>query len=246
MVKKTVLITGAAKRIGKQIALFMADNGWNIAMHYNSSEEEAKNLIKELENKGVKAASIQADLSKHTDVARIFPEVNKRVGVIECLINNASVFENDNINNITEHSWDKNITVNLKSSIFLIKEFVTQIGNNKGNIINILDYAVLRYPENFLSYTISKSALWAATQQLAINLAKKHIRINAIGPGNVLPSKYETEEKFNLSTQTSPLGINTDPMEICRAINFILSSPSLTGQIIALDSGKHLIGPEAY
>jgi NAD(P)-dependent dehydrogenase (short-subunit alcohol dehydrogenase family) len=246
MKDKTILITGSAKRIGRAIAVSMAKHGWNIAIHYNNSQADAEDTLNEIKALGVKACLVQADLTHEAQLNTIFPQVNAKIGPVSCLINNASVFKNDTIQNVTLASWHENLGINLYAPIMLIQKFTEQLPDtNTGNIINMLDYIVWRYPEKFLSYTTSKAGLWVLTQQLALTLAPK-IRINAIGPGRTLPSQHENLENFHKSCESSPLAIGADPDEICRAVHFILSSPSMTGQMLALDGGKHLVGPEAY
>lgn len=247
MENKTVLITGAAKRVGREIAISLAESGWNVAIHYNSSKNDAEDLLKHVKSLGVKACLIQADLTNEGQARAVFAAANKQIGVVSCLINNASVFKNDNIDNFTSSSWNENMAVNLNAPAILIQEFAKQLpAGLGGNVVNMLDYAVLRYPERFMSYTASKAALWTLTQTLALALAARKIRVNGIGPGNTLPNQYETQERFEKARLASPLGVGADPSEICHAIKFILSSPSITGQMIALDGGKHLIGPEVY
>jgi len=247
MAKKVVLITGAAKRIGKAIAFAMSDNGWDVAVHYNHSQNEAEDVVKHIRSKGVNAFMFKADLTKETQTQTIFSQVNEKLGVVSCLVNNASVFKNDTIENFSSATWNENISVNLHAPAILMQEFTKQLpAQINGNIINMLDYAVLRYPEKFISYTASKAGLWALTQQLAYSLAKRGVRVNAIGPGNTLPNQFESQERFNASRLASPLSVGADPDEICRALLFILSSPSMTGQMITLDGGKHLAGPELY
>lgn len=247
MEKKTVLITGAAKRIGKATAVTMAQEGWNVAIHYNTSQNEAEDTLKYIKSFGVKGCIIQADLNNEQQTRAIIGKASEKLGTINCLVNNASVLKNDNINNFSNTSWNENMQVNLYAPTILIQEFVKQLPEgHPGNVINMLDYAVWRYPERFMSYTASKAALWALTQQLALALAPKKIRINGIGPGKILQNIYENTDNFIKGRQSAPLGSDSSPEEISRAIQFIISSPSMTGQMIALDGGKHLIGPEVY
>lgn len=250
MLEKTVLITGAAKRIGREIALSMAEAGWNVAVHYNYSGDEAEETAQCIRRLGVRACIIRADMMVAAQVPGILAQANEQVGPVTCLVNNASVFKNDNILNLTHESWHENVTVNLYAPVLLIQAFIKQLPDARPpgmyNIINMLDYAVWRYPEKFLSYTASKAGLWALTGQLAYSLAGHHIRINAIGPGNTLPNQHESKERFMAARLASPLGVGADTDEICRAVHFILASPSMTGQMIALDGGKHLVGPEGY
>ena len=246
MENKTVLITGAAKRIGKAIAISLAEQNWSVAIHYHNSQLEAEETVRHIAEAGTKACIIQADLSDEQQLRNLFATANKKLGAISCLINNASVFRNDTIENLNHDSWQENMMVNLYAPTILSQEFVKQLPDGvKGNIINMLDYTVWRHPKNFVSYTASKAGLWALTKQLALTLAPNS-RVNAIGPGNALANKHETDERFKKSYLASPLQVSTDPDEICQAIKFILSAKSMTGQMIALDSGKHLIGPEVY
>ncbi len=247
MQNKAVLITGAAKRIGKVIAIAMAQNGWNIALHYHTSQNEAEDTAKYIKSFGVKTCLIQADLTNPQQLSSIFAQANQKLGPIHCLVNNASVFKNDTIQNFSPATWNENMSVNLYAPAALMQEFIKQIPPNQAaNIINMLDYAVLRYPEKFLSYTASKAALWALTQQLGLTLAPLKIRVNGIGPGRILQSPYDNHASVTKAVQAAPLGADSSPDEICAAINFILNAPSMTGQMIALDGGKHLIGPEVY
>ncbi|MCE3233535.1 MAG: fabG, partial [Rickettsiaceae bacterium] len=196
MQKKSVLITGAAKRIGKELALHMAQTGWHIAVHYNNSGDGADELEK----------ATSKLVSKAVD----------GIGELTCLINNASVFENDKLKNLKSEAWHKHIQVNLHSPLILAHEFVEQL-RGKGNIINMLDYCVLSLPDKFLSYAISKSGLWAATQILAKDLAP-NVRVNGIGPGHTLPNIRESQAGFEKAYKATPLQIQSTPEEICRAI----------------------------
>jgi len=247
MEKKLVLITGAAKRIGKAVALSMAENGWDVAIHYNNSQGDAEDTLKQIKLLGANGHIFKADLTNLQQTHALLDEINKKLGVVTCLINNASVFMNDTIEDFTAESWNENMAVNLHAPAILIKGFVNQLpASHNGNIINMLDYAVWRYPEKFMSYTTSKAGLWTLTQQLAYSLAPRNIRINAIGPGNTLPNESESEERFQKARASSPLGTGADPEEICNAVQFILKASSMTGQMLALDGGKHLVGPEIY
>jgi NAD(P)-dependent dehydrogenase (short-subunit alcohol dehydrogenase family) len=244
MQKKSVLITGAAKRIGKEIALHLAQNGWNVAVHYNNSGDGADELVNTIKKIGVKSVAIQCDLSDEKATSKLVSKAVDGIGELTCLINNASVFENDKLKNLKSEAWHKHIQVNLHSPLILAHEFVEQL-RGKGNIINMLDYCVLSLPDKFLSYAISKSGLWAATQILAKDLAP-NVRVNGIGPGHTLPNIRESQAGFEKAYKATPLQIQSTPEEICRAIDFILDSPSFTGQILALDGGKHLVGAEFY
>ena len=239
---KTVLITGSAKRIGREIAHSLARQGWGIAVHYHHSKEEAVTLEHELLTHHVPVMTVAADLMKEADVLSLIPTVTKALGPLTCLINNASSFTNDTLQTSSRPLWESHMEVNLRAPVILMQQFATQLPEAlKGNIINMLDYSVMTVPDSFFSYNISKSALWSATQMLALQLAPM-IRVNAIGPGHVLPSPRQSAASFTKMCENSPLKHGSSPEEICRAIDFILTSPSLTGQMIALDSGLHLVG----
>lgn len=241
---KNLLITGAAKRLGREIALAMAYDGWNVAIHYNNSHEEAQITAEEIRKKGRKAITVKADLTNHEEVAKIFPLVNEQLGEISCLINNASMFKNDNIGNVTLENMQDNMATHLYAPVILSQQFAKQL-QGEGNIINMLDYCVLNLPEKFISYAISKSALWTATQMLARQLAPK-IRVNGIAPGHSMMNEKEATENFTKAYNATPVQKPTMPEEICNAVKFIISSPTMNGNIIPLDGGKHLIGANYY
>ena len=182
MKNKTVLITGSSKRVGRSIAMKLAERGFNVAIHYNKSSKESYSLQKELKKYNVKVKTFQLDLQKTDKIKVFFKKVVNYFGEVNILINNASTFEFDSIKNATIKSYDKHLDVNLKAPFFLSKYFVEARGKKKGNIINILDQRVMNTTPYFTSYTISKSALLTLTRSLALSLAPK-IRVNAIAPG---------------------------------------------------------------
>ena len=245
MTKQTVLITGGAKRIGRAIAISLAKQGYSIAIHYNKSQNEAEDLANQLKKYHAKTCTIKADLSKPTEVKKIFPFVNEKIGQVDCLINNAAIIGKDDIFDVSQKSWSSHIETNLHAPVVLSQQFALQHKSSGGNIINMLDYCVLNLPDDFLSYTISKSGLFAATKMLGLKLAPE-IRVNAIAPGHSLINDKESPEKFELAKKATPLQNGADIDEICRSIDFILNSPSMTGQVIALDGGKNLVGAEFY
>jgi len=237
---KTVLITGAAKRIGKSIALDLAKNSWNIVIHFNNSDKEANELADQITKDGNTADIIKADLSDTDDVNHIFPSVNKKMGKIDALINCASLFEEDNAFNINPDSFNNHINVNLRAPILLSKKFFEQVTkNNDNNIINIIDQRVLKLVPSHLSYTISKFGLWGVTQTLA-QAYSPYIRVNAIGPGPIIINKDQTEDEFNEEILSTLLKEKPKLSDINDAIKFILNTTSITGQMIAIDSGQHL------
>lgn len=238
---KTVLITGAAKRIGKEIATFFAEQGWAVAIHCRHSLSEAETLLQDLETAGAPKAQIfQADLKDRTAVQDLIPKVVEVMGPLSLLVNNASLFEDDDIHSLSDDSWDSHMAVNLHAPLVLSQAFMKHLPQgNKGNIINIIDQRVWKLNPQFLSYTTSKAALWTLTQTLAQAMAPM-IRVNAIGPGPVLASIHQDATSFQDEAQSVLLGHGPSPLEIARAIDFIVQSPSMTGQMIALDGGQHL------
>jgi NAD(P)-dependent dehydrogenase (short-subunit alcohol dehydrogenase family) len=237
---KVALVTGAAKRIGKSIALRLAEDGWNVAIHYRSSAAKAEAVAAEARLRGVKAMTVEADLANEREVETVIPRVGEQLGEIGLLVNNASVFEMDKAETATRASWDKHIETNLRAPFVLSQAFARQFTSDReGNIINLLDQRVWKLTPYFVSYTVAKMGLWTLTRTLALSYAPR-IRVNGIGPGPTLPSPRQTEEQFAAQSASMPLGHGASPREIARAVQFILDSPSMTGQMIALDGGEHL------
>lgn len=235
-----VLITGAARRIGRAIALDLARGGWTVGVHYGRSTDAARAVVAEIEAMGGRAAAFAADLAREAEVETLVPRCVEALGPLHCLINNASVFENDRLATATRALWDLHLDVNLRAPVVLSRGFVTQLpAGAPGNIINLLDQRVWNLGPGFLSYTVSKSGLWAITRTLAMALAPE-VRVNGIGPGPTLPSRHQTDDEFAEHCARMPLGHGTTVEEICAAVRFILAAPAMTGQMIALDGGEHL------
>jgi NAD(P)-dependent dehydrogenase (short-subunit alcohol dehydrogenase family) len=236
----TVLITGAARRIGRAIALDMARDGWAIGIHYRKSEPDAQALRDDIERIGGKAALLQADLGDFSIIDRLVASCGEALGPPSCLINNASEFLLDTVHSTDEATWDTHLDINLKAPVFLAQAVARHLPENcDGNIINIIDQRVWKLTPDFFSYTISKAGLWTATRTLAQGLAPR-IRVNAIGPGPVLRSVHQTDSDFEAEKRSTLLHTGPSTDEIAAAVRFILSSPSMTGQMIALDGGQHL------
>ena len=237
---QSALVTGAGRRIGRAIAIALAEAGWTVAVHYNRSEAEAAETVAAIEAKGGRARVVQADLAVEAATLTLVERAADAVGPLALLVNNASVFENDAWNTVTRESWDRHIQVNLRAPFVLIQEFARRRppGVN-ANVVNLIDERVWNPTPHFVSYTVSKMGLWGLTQTLALALAPD-VRVNAIGPGPTLPSVRQTEEQFRRQWSMMPLGRPVEVAEICRALRFILDAPSMTGQMIALDGGQHL------
>ena len=238
--EKVALVTGAGARIGKELALALAADGWAVAVHYRASEGPAREVSEQIISRGGQAAIVQGDLGDEEATAALLPAVARELGPVSCLINNASVFEFDSVESATRESWDLHLDVNLRAPFVLSQAMARDLpGAASGSIINIIDQRVENLTPHFTSYTISKSALWTITQTLAQALAPA-IRVNAISPGPVLPSPRQSPDAFAQQYTATPLERAVDTAEICAAARFILAAPSLTGQMITIDSGQHL------
>jgi NAD(P)-dependent dehydrogenase (short-subunit alcohol dehydrogenase family) len=235
------LVTGSARRIGRQIALDLAGDGWDVAVHCNASRPEAEEAAAEIRAMGRRAVVVQGDLADDRVPERLIAEAGAALGGLNCLINNASIFEPDEAGSITSASWARHLDINLRAPVFLSQAFARALPQGEhGNIVSIIDQRVWKLNPKFFSYTASKSALWTATRTLAQALAPR-IRVNAIGPGPALPSVRMDEHEFAKQERLTLLGRGTSPAEISSAVRFILSQPALTGQMIVLDGGQHLV-----
>ncbi len=240
MSKGTALVTGAAKRIARQIAIDLGADGYGVGIHCNHSVDEGEEVAKLIRDKGGRAVVVQGNLAEIATLSRIVNETASALGPLTLLVNCASIFENDLVQQMTPESFQIHMDVNLRAPVFLAQAFAVQLPHGvPGNIVNIIDQRVWRLNPSFFSYTLAKSALWTATRTMAQSLAP-HIRVNAIGPGPTLPSSRMTDEEFAKQQSLTPLGRGTSPEEISRAIKFIVSQPAMTGQMIALDGGQHL------
>lgn len=234
------LVTGAAQRIGHVIACDLASAGWSIALHYHRSEKAARETCAKIRSDGGTAEMFQADLADCSGLSGLIGDAAAKLGPVTCLINNASLFEFDDIASMTPNLWQAHMAVNLQAPVFLAQAMAAALpAGHNGNIINIIDQRVWKLNPCFFSYTISKSALWTATRTLAQALAPR-IRVNAIGPGPTLANTRQTAESFARQQQATPLGRGATPGEIAAGVRFILDAPALTGQMIALDGGQHL------
>ena len=246
----SALITGAATRIGKEIALGLAALGNNIVVHYMSSKEQAEQVVREARLYGVQAESIKADLLNDNEVDGLISKASGLVGSpLNILVNNASIFEYDNIETVSIKSWNRHIGSNLKAPLFLMQEFSKQVfeggvdsnGENMphGNVVNIVDQRVLKKTPEFFTYSLAKMGLWSMTQTAAQALAPK-IRVNAIAPGPTLKGHRQEKAQFERQRRSTILKRGSAPVEILEAMKFILKTPSITGQLICIDGGQHL------
>lgn len=238
--KGAALVTGAAIRIGRSIALDLAEAGHAVAIHYRSSQAEALANVAAIEAKGGRAVALKAELGSQAEVEALVPRAVEALGPLSVLVNNASIFEFETADTATAASWDRHMAINLKAPFFLTQAFARQLpANLPGNVINLLDERVWHLTPYYTGYTLTKTALWTLTRTLAQAFAPR-IRVNAIGPGPTLKNALQSEADFAEQCAAMPLGRGTTRDEICAATRFILNSPAMTGQMIALDGGQHL------
>jgi NAD(P)-dependent dehydrogenase (short-subunit alcohol dehydrogenase family) len=238
--QRTVVITGAARRLGRALALDFARAGWRVGVHYATSENDAQAVVDEIIAAGGVAAGIGADLADSAAVLQIMPTLAEQLGPVTCLVNNASKFVYDDIASLTPAMWDAHQAVNLRAPVLLAQALAAQLpADTPGNVINIIDQRVWKPTPHFFSYSASKAGLWAVTQTLAQGLAPR-IRVNAIGPGPMLQSVHQKAEDFTDQAAATLLQRGTSPEEICAAVRYIMAAPALTGQMLALDGGQHL------
>jgi NAD(P)-dependent dehydrogenase (short-subunit alcohol dehydrogenase family) len=238
--RKAALVTGAARRIGRAIALDLAAHGWAVGVHYFNSRDDAEGVVEEIARKGGYAVALPGNLAHESESTGLIPEAVRHLGPLHLLINNASVFERDEALTADRASWDRHLEINLRAPFVLTQNFARQLPKDEpGCVINILDQRVWNLTPHFTSYTVSKVGLWTLTRTLAMALGPR-IRINGIGPGPTLRNDRQSEEHFAAQWDSTPLQRGTTPEEICNAIRFILDAPALTGQMIALDGGEHL------
>ncbi|MGB7285392.1 MAG: SDR family oxidoreductase [Salaquimonas sp.] len=236
---KTALVTGASKRIGAAIARSLAEQGIDIAVHYFHSDVEAESLCEELRQTGNIAVPIKADLTNAAATRKLFADSIKAIGSIELLVNNASIFEPDSLEAPNDAQWDAHFSIHLKAPSILAAEMAKQIDLENALIVNIIDQRVRNLNPTFYSYTLSKSALWTATQTMAQALAPK-IRVNGIGPGPTLANKRQSREDFEKQVQGLLLERAPELSEFGDTIKWLWQAKSVTGQLITLDGGQHL------
>ena len=234
-----IIITGGATRIGAAIANKLSGPGVEIVIHYNKSKLNAEKLKKKLSKNLTKVYLIKGDLSKETDLKKIVKFCKIKLKYFDCLINNASLFENDKLENFTTDSWGKHLRTNLRAPALLSKEFAKNVKGKNNNIINIIDQRVFKLTPFFFSYTISKTGLYTMTKTSAISLAPK-IRVNGIAPGPTLKNKRQSEKHFKKQYLATPLKRQVNVSEICNAVDFFIRNRSITGQVLAVDSGQNL------
>ncbi|MEM9434322.1 MAG: SDR family oxidoreductase [Pseudomonadota bacterium] len=250
MITGNALVTGAAARIGREMALELARQGCDVAVHYAGSETAARDVVAEIEAMGQRAVALQADL---TDLDQVETLIGRAVdgldGPLSILVNNASIFEYDNLETATRDTWDRHMMSNLRAPFVLTQAFAAQapaakIGefdepDAQAAIVNMVDQRVRKLTPEFMTYTIAKMGLWAFTQTAAQSLAP-NVRVNGIAPGPTLKGGRQSAEHFDKQRKATITGRGSNPEDIVAALRFILSSPALTGQLLCIDGGQHL------
>jgi len=234
------LITGGGARLGAAMTRELAKQGWAVAIHYNASQGPAMALAREIDTNGGRAMIVGGDLSRIDDFSALFATANAKWDHCSILVNSASTFEYDDISTISRASLEKLFAVNLHAPMLLARDFANQLGERaSGLIVNILDQKVFNLNPDFLSYTLTKSALEVATRLLAQAMAPR-VRVCGIAPGLTLRSGDQTEESFQQAHAKTPLGYGSNPQDIADALSFLVKAPAITGTTIAVDGGQHL------
>ena len=234
------LITGGSRRIGRVLTQAAADAGFDVAIHVRVIDDDAEAAAADVRARGRKASIHACDLRDEGSTAPLVGDAESELGPVTLLVNCASVFENDAFASMNRASWDAHLETNLRSPLVLAQAFARRLpADRTGQIVNILDQRVFAPSPDFFSYSLSKSALWAATQMLAQALAPR-IRVNGIGPGPTLPSIHQQGEDFAHEVATTLLKHPVDPAEIGHALRYLIDARSVTGQMIAVDAGQHL------
>ena len=239
MEARKIIITGGATRIGAAIAKKLSGLNKEMLIHFNKSKTKAVILKNELEKNGTKVYLVKGDLGKESDIKKIIKFAKSKLKYFDCLINNASLFENDKLENFTNSSWENHINANLKAPALLTKAFSKNIKKGNNNIVNIIDQRVFKLTPFFFSYTLSKTGLYTLTKTSAMSLSP-NIRVNGIAPGPTLKNIRQSEKHFKKQYLATPLKRQVDVREICNAVDFFIKNRSITGQVLAIDSGQNM------
>jgi NAD(P)-dependent dehydrogenase (short-subunit alcohol dehydrogenase family) len=248
--KPRALVTGAARRLGRAMALYLAGRGYDVAVHYAGSADDAANVVAEIQAMGRKAVALQADLLIEAEMgALIFRATQALGGPLTALINNASIFEYDSIASATRLSWDRHMDSNLRAPFVLTQDFAAQCPGAvidssgepvaQGLILNMIDQRVLKLTPEFMTYTLAKMGLWALTRTSAQALAP-NIRVNAIGPGPTLRGARQSQDHFIRQRASTLLKRGAGEADITAALGYFLDAPAVTGQLLCVDGGQHL------
>ncbi|WP_224816219.1 SDR family oxidoreductase [Hasllibacter sp. MH4015] len=245
----TALVTGAAKRLGRAMALELARAGHDVAIHYNGSADAAEETAADARALGVRAVALQADLLDEDAVQSLLPRVVDALGPVQVLVNNASIFDYDNLQSATRDSWDRSMMSNLRAPFVLTQAFAAQLPDPdtgedgepvaRGLVVNMIDQRVRKLTPEFMTYTLAKMGLWAFTRTAAQALAPR-CRVNGIGPGPTMQGARQSAEHFQAQRDATILERGADPAAICDALRYFLTARAVTGQLICVDGGQHL------
>src|SRR3954453_9019635 len=239
-VAREALVTGAGKRIGRALALALARDGYDVAVHRHRSREEAEEVAELVREAGRRAVVLAADFAREVEAAALVPAAVEALGPLGVLVNNASIFRLDRLATADRTSWDAHLEINLRAPVVLTQQFVRQLPAGAGGaVVNMLDQRVHNLSPNFLSYSVSRLGLWAATQVLARELAPR-VRVNALGPGTTLSAPGMDEARFREIVAASRLRRGPTPEELGEALLFALKMPAMTGQLLTVDGGQQL------
>jgi len=235
----TVLITGGARRVGAALSRTLAAEGYFVAIHYQHSEAEAHALADDLRAQGGRCGVIRADLNARDAIGSLMARSVETFGPIDALVNNASSYHYDTAMTLDPQAWDENLRTNLEAPLFLAKAFFAASGGRGGAVVNILDFKVTNLNPDFFSYTVAKVALAGATRMMAMAFAGR-VRVNGLAPGLTLRSGRQSEEQFERAWRMTPLGYGPTPDELGKAVQFLIETASVNGQVISLDGGAGL------
>lgn len=231
--RRLVLVTGAAQRLGRTIALDLAANGWDVAIHYRSSEAQAQSTAADVAALGARTACFAADLADEAACRALLPAVRERLGTVHAVVNNASTFQLDDVRSFSYATMDLHWRANTAPAIVLAREL------GEGVVVNLIDQKLWNPNPDYFSYTLSKAALEAATQMLAMALAPR-VRVCGVAPGVTLASGPMTEAEFAAAHKRTVLGRSSTPEDVARAVRFLLDAPAVTGTTLLVDGGQHL------
>jgi NAD(P)-dependent dehydrogenase (short-subunit alcohol dehydrogenase family) len=238
---KVALVTGAARRIGRTIALALARRGWDVAVHYGSSADEAEATVRAIEALGRRALALQCDLSDQQAVRALLPRAAQALGGVHCVVNNASLFEQDDATDFSTALLDRHMHVNLAAPLLLAQALhAATPDGGQAVVVNLLDQKLFNLNPDFLSYTLSKAALQTATVMLAQALAPK-LRVVGVAPGITLVSGAQSEDDFANAHKLTPLGRSSTPDDVAAAVCYVAEAPAITGTTLLVDGGQHLI-----
>ncbi|CDG85612.1 SDR family oxidoreductase [Janthinobacterium agaricidamnosum] len=238
---KVALVTGAARRLGRAIALGLAQDGWDVAVHFRSSEADALSLVADIEALGRRAAALQCDLAIEAQVQQLLPRAIAKLGPVTCVVNNASLFEYDNAADFSYQALDAHMHANLAAPLLLAQALHRATPpDGQAVVINLLDQKLYNLNPDFLSYTMSKAALHTATTVLAQALAPT-VRVVGIAPGITLVSGDQSEAAFVAAHQATPLGRSSTPQDVADSVCYVAGARALTGTTLLVDGGQHLM-----